>query len=272
MVSPTLLVAVAIVAILLSSVQGFITSGKRIRATNGPSKGLSAVILCAKRRTRISKKAGGAAPAPASSEMESSDDTSPDEVQGTSIPDAASAANPNFVKTAPIVIKKSEESQEAVGNNAVEDEWGVVPSEASSGSSLFENVQSKFLGDQQDRQARQARKRKIDLGGSFQSDLDDFNSRLLEGSENRKKSLREEKQESGPVKTVKDVFSFILVADFFVVIFFLVWFLAAAATQKANPFLLERFQDIFQPVVVPALTVLMTGSIASGVIGDRKEE
>ena len=111
-------------------------------------------------------------------------------------------------------------------------------------------------------------KRKIDLQDSMQQDLDDFNSRLLEGSENRQRSLQRER---GAMKSVKDVLSFILVADFFVVIFFLVWFLAAAASQKANPFLLERFQDIFQPVVVPSLTVLMAGSIASGLLGDREK-
>lgn len=64
----------------------------------------------------------------------------------------------------------------------------------------------------------------------------------------------------------KDLVSVLLVADFFVIIVFLVWFLAGAVTQKTFPVVLERFQDIFQPVVVPALTVLMVGSIASGVL------
>jgi ABC-type uncharacterized transport system permease subunit len=74
------------------------------------------------------------------------------------------------------------------------------------------------------------------------------------------------------VSTVKSAISALLIADFFVVIFFLVWFLAAAAMQKTNPFLLEKFQDIFQPVVVPSLTVLMAGSIASGVLGGSGSE
>ncbi len=176
--------------------------------------------------------------------------------------------NPNYVETAPIVIKKNK-SIDSIGSNAVEDDdWGVVPSEAGSGSSsVFENLRNNFLDDKEDKREMQL-KRKIDLQDSMQQDLDDFNSRLLEGSENRQRSLQRER---GAMKSVKDVLSFILVADFFVVIFFLVWFLAAAASQKANPFLLERFQDIFQPVVVPSLTVLMAGSIASGLLGDREK-
>ena len=71
------------------------------------------------------------------------------------------------------------------------------------------------------------------------------------------------------VQTLKSVFSSILIADFFVIIFFLLWFLLAAALQSTYPVVLERFQDIFQPVVVPSLTVLMVGSIASGVLGDN---
>ena len=71
---------------------------------------------------------------------------------------------------------------------------------------------------------------------------------------------------SNAMQSIKDVVGALLIADFFVVIAFLVWFLFAAAMQSTNPFFLEKFQDIFQPVVVPALTVLMAGSIASGVV------
>eukprot|EP01031_Cornospumella_fuschlensis_P035057 gene35057-42457_t len=67
--------------------------------------------------------------------------------------------------------------------------------------------------------------------------------------------------------------SVLFVVDFFVILVFLAWFLAGVATQSTVPVVLERFQDIFQPVVVPALTVLMTGSIASGVLENmRKKE
>lgn len=80
------------------------------------------------------------------------------------------------------------------------------------------------------------------------------------------------KSKGNPVLSkVKDVFGAILIADFFVVLAFLVWFLAAAALQSTNPFLLEKFQDVFQPVVVPCLTVLMVGSFVSG-IGQNDEK
>ena len=63
-----------------------------------------------------------------------------------------------------------------------------------------------------------------------------------------------------------DLIAKILVADLALVLVFLVWFIAAAVTQQqGNPYLLERFQDIFAPVVQPALGVLMIGSIASGI-------
>lgn len=71
---------------------------------------------------------------------------------------------------------------------------------------------------------------------------------------------------SNAMQSIKDVITAVLIGDFFVVIGFLVWFLFAAAMQKTNPFFLEKFQDVFQPVVVPCLTVLMAGSIASGAV------
>lgn len=70
---------------------------------------------------------------------------------------------------------------------------------------------------------------------------------------------------------VKDVLSAVLIADFFLIMVFLLWFIIAAALQSTYPVVLERFQDIFQPVVVPSLTVLMVGSIASGLSGKKKD-
>lgn len=70
---------------------------------------------------------------------------------------------------------------------------------------------------------------------------------------------------------VKDILSSVLIADFFLIMAFLLWFIVAAALQSTYPVVLERFQDIFQPVVVPSLTVLMVGSIASGLSGKKKD-
>ena len=106
------------------------------------------------------------------------------------------------------------------------------------------------------------------INDQLQSDISIFQERSLQAAQERSSNS---KPESGAVNVLKSVFSAVLIADFFVVIAFLLWFLAAAAMQKTNPFLLEKFQDIFQPVVVPSLTVLLVGSIASGVISKDKE-
>ena len=107
----------------------------------------------------------------------------------------------------------------------------------------------------------------------LEKDLESFEkrSKLIDYQSNVAKIDEKNKAENNSLaNTAKNVFSAILIADFFVVLVFLVWFLAAAALQSTYPVVLERFQDIFQPVVVPSLTVLMVGSIASGVL-DKSE-
>jgi len=108
---------------------------------------------------------------------------------------------------------------------------------------------------------------------SLQRDMD----LAMQAAAIRELELKRGKEESGDdgnsiVNKAKDALGIVFIVDFFVIIFFLGWFLAAAAMQSTNPWLLERFQDIFQPVVVPSLTVLMTLSIASGVTGGKKED
>eukprot|EP01036_Dinobryon_divergens_P025684 gene25684-34257_t len=83
--------------------------------------------------------------------------------------------------------------------------------------------------------------------------------------------LSGQQEGSSVVDKVKDILSAVLIADFFLIMAFLLWFIVAAALQSTYPVVLERFQDIFQPVVVPSLTVLMVGSIASGLSGKKKE-
>lgn len=84
-------------------------------------------------------------------------------------------------------------------------------------------------------------------------------------------SKPEEKSENQVVAAVKNAFAVFLIADFFLVLAFLAWFLAGVTLQSSNPVVLERFQDIFQPVVVPSLTVLMVGSFLSGDFGKEKK-
>lgn len=72
-----------------------------------------------------------------------------------------------------------------------------------------------------------------------------------------------------------DVVSNVIVADFFLILGFLLWFVVGISTQSSQPAILHTFQGIFQPVVVPSLTVLMVGSLASGLLNrsdDSKKE
>jgi hypothetical protein len=103
------------------------------------------------------------------------------------------------------------------------------------------------------------------IGEQLQEDIKRFetNSAIYRG-----------KEEGNLLKSVKNAFSYVLIADFFLIIFFLGWFIAASISKEAfaNPYLLERFQDIFQPVIQPALGVLMIGSVLSGVIKDDEKK
>ena len=102
----------------------------------------------------------------------------------------------------------------------------------------------------------------------LQEDIADWEMKAMA----KEREKNDANQSGQPLEAIKNIVSFVLIADFFVVIVFLLWFIVAAATQKTTPVILERFQDIFQPVVVPSLTVLMAGSIASGLLGDRVKE
>lgn len=109
--------------------------------------------------------------------------------------------------------------------------------------------------------------------------LSDLNAELAKDFQELSKSAVVDKpynnqttKDSGATKAERStwhsaskVITKVLIADFFVVVAFLLWFVVAVVLQSSYPVVLERFQDVFQPVVVPALTVLMVGSIASGV-------
>ena len=97
----------------------------------------------------------------------------------------------------------------------------------------------------------------------LKKDISDFNALSTKA---------EDKSENQLLATLKNAFAVFLIADFFVVLAFLAWFLAGVALQSTNAVVLERFQDIFQPVVVPSLTVLMVGSFLSGDFGKEKNK
>jgi hypothetical protein len=73
----------------------------------------------------------------------------------------------------------------------------------------------------------------------------------------------------------KNAISTIITADFFLICAFLLWFLAGIFSSSVlkNDDVQIAFNNIFQPVVQPALGVLMIGSIASAVFkGDDDED
>lgn len=82
-------------------------------------------------------------------------------------------------------------------------------------------------------------------------------------------SVGEESLASG----AKDVISTIITVDFFVVIAFMLWFIAGVVSSYgfSNSFLLDQFNDKWTPVVQPALGVLMGGTIAGGVLSKLRE-
>ena len=120
-------------------------------------------------------------------------------------------------------------------------------------------------------QQQQQQPAKLSVNDQLQSDITKFEERALQAARDRNLSATEDAG-GGAIGRIKSAFSAVLIADFFVVIAFLVWFLVAAALQGTYPVVLEKFQDVFQPVVVPCLTVLMAGSIASGVIDTDKDK
>lgn len=71
----------------------------------------------------------------------------------------------------------------------------------------------------------------------------------------------------------KDLISTIITVDFFVVIAFMLWFIAGVVSSYGfnNTFLLDEFNDKWTPVVQPALGVLMGGTIAGGVVSKLGE-
>lgn len=71
----------------------------------------------------------------------------------------------------------------------------------------------------------------------------------------------------------KDLISTIITVDFFVVIAFMLWFIAGVVSSYgfSNSFLLDQFNDKWTPVVQPALGVLMAGTIAGGIASKLSE-
>lgn len=107
--------------------------------------------------------------------------------------------------------------------------------------------------------------------GKSASELADLGADIerFRRAENRQPETAGESIASG----AKNIISTIISIDFFVVIAFMLWFIAGVVSSYgfSNTFLLDQFNDKWTPVVQPALGVLMGGTIAGGVVSKLGE-
>lgn len=67
---------------------------------------------------------------------------------------------------------------------------------------------------------------------------------------------------------INRVISWILVVDLFLVLVAFAWFMAAVLGKSMNLNLgLDLWYSLWNPLILPAISVLMAGAIASGVVG-----
>jgi hypothetical protein len=67
---------------------------------------------------------------------------------------------------------------------------------------------------------------------------------------------------------ISSIISWILVIDLGLVLLSFGWFLAAVIGQSMNVNLgLELWYSLWNPLILPAISVLMAGAIASGIMG-----
>lgn len=106
------------------------------------------------------------------------------------------------------------------------------------------------------------------------------NDDSLEGLLADAKRLRASKDTSNEeegfsvIPIIKNVISTIVTVDFFIVCVLLLWFLTGVFSSyvlKADA-IQVAFNGIFEPVVQPALGILMLASAAGGVMGDKSDE
>ena len=146
-----------------------------------------------------------------------------------------------------------------IGKNRNQDQ-SIDESESQSSTNEFQSINQLNIKhiDKEERQRQ--------IASLLEDDISEFQRNSITSTTSTSNN------ETTPLNIIKNIISTFLIADFFVVIVFLLWFLAAVVTKSSNPYLLERFQDIFNPIVVPSLTILMAGSIASGLFNNDKKD
>ncbi|CAM9377236.1 unnamed protein product [Choristocarpus tenellus] len=139
---------------------------------------------------------------------------------------------------------------------------GVVGTVASAAGSAAKSVTSAVMSQDDEDDEDEIRKKPsmVDMS-ELGADIAKFRTRE---SISRQSRGKDESLASG----ASALFSNILSVDFFVVVAFMVWFFAGVVSTYGfnNTFLLDEFNELWTPVVQPALGLLMAGTIAGGVL------
>mmetsp|Transcript_7684 Transcript_7684/g.23252 ORF Transcript_7684/g.23252 Transcript_7684/m.23252 type:complete len:151 (+) Transcript_7684:74-526(+) len=120
------------------------------------------------------------------------------------------------------------------------------------------------------------RRRRVQARAGGDDDGDSLLADIAEMRRKMKVQKERERSERGAVETgakaagsgLQNVISTVLLANFFVVITFLVWLAVAVVMQFGfkNSYLLDPWLQLWQPLIQPVLGVLMLGTIVSGTV------
>jgi len=110
------------------------------------------------------------------------------------------------------------------------------------------------------------------LSSTSKNNGDDKLKTLLDDAKRLRAS--EPKTEGNAMLKIRDIISTVVAVDFFVVFGFLIWFITGAVSSSIvkDDTIQLAFNALFQPVVQPAIGILMIASIASGVTGQDTTE
>jgi len=151
-----------------------------------------------------------------------------------------------------------------------DDEAAVIPNKADSVKLEIQDIQSIVSGGN-NVMPSSAENKNDDSG----EDDDDSLKRILADAkrlrkDNGGKSLTDE--EAGIGDKLKDIVSTIVTIDFFVICGFLLWFLVGviSSTVLGNDSIQIAFNGVFQPLVQPALGILMIGALGSTLLSSEE--
>ena len=153
----------------------------------------------------------------------------------------------------------------------VDDEAAVIPNKADSVKLEIQDIQSIVSGGKNVKPS--SPENKSDDSGEEEDD-DSLKRILADAKRLRKdsggKSLTDEEANIGD--KLKDIVSTIVTIDFFVICGFLLWFVVGviSSTVLGNDSIQIAFNGVFQPLVQPALGILMIGALGSTLLSSEE--